>query len=271
MSSDGFTYSSNLLKRIKPISMKKNRKKNEGSKPSSMNKLQSLGMSIITSVSRRSKSETTKKNTTNDHHRNSNMMYTHIGDSKDRIERTPTLSYSTPTPSPVNPLFVIKPTVSTRPISQFFSSSTLIKENDKKLKRHSMMGSPYTNNSYINFYRGMPLSDTSSTRSSSLRTVRQSDLINDSSDYEPTTILPAEPLSPIEKRMMKTSRKEKRMSTVSLARARTAFGMDSIKSRENRAIHEWNEYISRSALEADNYMKEDGLHKILLHPFLLVK
>lgn len=224
--------SSIFLQKIRP---------REDKKKSSFSKLQSVGLSLVASVSKRKK-ETFNKNAS-----------------------TTSLPTSALKPAPP-PVARLKPSISARPFSQFFFP---IKEEEQQITKEKKINKRLSVS--LDLIVDDSTSSYSTSRSSSLKTVKTqcvgyndellivattttttSDIIsnNNQSDITFPTMI---------------SNNNKRLSGV--ARARTVLRLDSNKSREIRAIHVWKEAIAQLSTTDD---EQDELYTILSHPALIV-
>jgi hypothetical protein len=73
----------------------------------------------------------------------------------------------------------------------------------------------------------------------------------------------------------KHEHKQQKMTPPTVARARTVFGLDTLKTKENRAIHVWKNTVSqlseKERIESEKRQKDDDIYDILLHPALIVR
>jgi hypothetical protein len=129
-------------------------------------------------------------------------------------------------------------------------------------------------------------SSNSSSRSSSLKTIRLlDDLMIKEEDEEEEIINTVQSEITLSSASFKknyclsrsiSQNKEKRLSgVVNVARARTVLGLDSLKSKETRAIHVWKNTITQllSTNPDRDYMLDNDkrdLYKIITHPALIV-
>lgn len=221
----------------------------EEKKRSSFSKLQSVGLSLVASVSKRKTSS-----------------------SKDPSFNKYASTTSLPNHHHNKPPARLKPSVSARPFSQFFFPVSkgdigIPEQQIRSLERKKTP--PNNNNNNHNHSVSLDLIDDSSnystSRSSSLKTIKTqfvSDNVviataNSSSDIISNSS-PADIILP-------TNNNNKRLSGV--ARARTVLRLDSMKSREIRAIHVWKEAIAQLTTNDD---EQDELYTILSHPALIV-
>lgn len=224
--------SSIFLQKIRP---------REEKKKTSFSKLQSVGLSLVASVSKRKANDNTLLNK---------------------------YASTTSLPSTVKPPTRLKPSISARPFSQFFFP---IKEEEESTNKINLINEQQTTGpekKKINKRHSVSVdliddstSNYSSSRSSSLKTIKtqlvlDNVIIETNSDIQ---CIQSDITFPT------TNNNNKRLSGV--ARARTVLGLDSNKSREIRAIHVWKEAIAQLSTTDD---EQDELYNILSHPALIV-
>lgn len=153
---------------------------------------------------------------------------------------------------PLKPPTRLRPSISARPFSQFFfpikeePANEAGQQTKKKInKRHSVA---------VDLVDDM--ASASSSRSSSLKTIRNPVLLEDNVVIATSSDI-----------VVDTKKQNNRLSGV--ARARTVLRLDSNKTREIKAIHVWKDTVSQLSL-TDNYEAEQDLYHILSHPALLV-
>ncbi|GAA5811688.1 hypothetical protein MFLAVUS_005129 [Mucor flavus] len=152
---------------------------------------------------------------------------------------------------PLKPPTRLRPSISARPFSQFFfpikeePANEAGQQTKKKInKRHSVA---------VDLVDDM--ASASSSRSSSLKTIRNPVLLEDNVVIATSSDI-----------VVDTKKQNNRLSGV--ARARTVLRLDSNKTREIKAIHVWKDTVSQLSL-TDNYEAEQDLYHILSHPALL--
>lgn len=149
---------------------------------------------------------------------------------------------------PLKPPTRLRPSISARPFSQFFFpiKEEAEQQTKKKInKRHSVA---------VDLVDDM--ASASSSRSSSLKTIRNPVLLEDNVVIATSSDI-----------VVDMKKQNNRLSGV--ARARTVLRLDSNKTREIKAIHVWKDTVSQLSL-TDNYEAEQDLYHILSHPALLV-
>lgn len=317
------------------------------SRSTSLNKLQSVGLSLVASVTKKRSSNNNNTATTTTNRKSTQQV---INKKHVSTNSLPTVNVAPVTSTLPPPQMRLRPSISARPFSQFFFPIKEEKEEDttfeqpsimynknrmghlknergqlppqqtqrnkqqqqqkhqklracKKLntsKRHSIAVD--FNSSHEDTNNIISSSNTSS-RSSSLKTVKSHSIIdnvviatNDTVEIQSEITFAAATTNTTAKKrnlsrsvsqlqqvqQQNSNSNNNRLSSV--ARARTVLRLDSVKSREMRAISVWKDTVSQlsldglhyddsnnSSIEEEELQEDNELYEILTHPALIVK
>lgn len=371
MSVDGCKFTSTssiLLKKVRHTNNVKNNSNIEvqvkkSQSTSSFSRLQSVGLSLVTSVTKKRSIGSNKDvNNSSDKNRTASRTSTKTTSITATTATTPTAATTTrttqnekrfdklnkhvssnslpsieelelpkPSPTPTPPPTRLKPSISARPFSQFFFPTRdeevisnnfdkkgmghLINEREplpqqtqpdkqkqqqqqQKLRARQQIESSKRHSIAIDFAAADDSSpnSTTSSRSSSLKTVRNCSIVDNVviATNDTTVGIQSEinfaTGTTIKKRNLSRTPSQQQQQQVNrlsgVARARTVLGLDSLRSREMRAISLWKDTVSQLSLdesmmygesniigeedEEDDNDGNDGLIEILSHPALIV-